>query len=123
MRLSNGLGDALLHIGNWAFSQCTQLAPPRLPPTLQSIGAAAFAMCSSLVLAEGIPVSVKAIGERCFAGCSRLSLEGWSDSSIGVLAGRGAIGRDAFQRCHALDARVKRTLRLVAPDSLGDAVP
>ena len=88
------LHDGLEEIGEYAFQMCTSLRGIDVPPTVKSIGVAAFQECSTLTTVTlhdgleeiceeafsectsleriGIPPTIKAIHNSAFNGCSRL---------------------------------------------------
>ena len=59
-------------IGDYAFSDCSNLASIEIPESLTSIGNGAFEGCSGLTSIE-IPDSVTSIGESAFEYCSSLT--------------------------------------------------
>lgn len=81
--------DELKHIGNYAFSNCTNLADVKLNDGLVDIGERAFYCCDGLYTVI-VPKSVKAIGENAFNYCSGLTTivlnEGLTKISSGLFA-------------------------------------
>ena len=59
-------------IGNFAFTECTNLARVTLPSTLREIGDFAFACCEKLTVVN-LPAKVESIYSNSFEGCSALS--------------------------------------------------
>lgn len=62
------MGAKLKHIGNSAFSGCSNLTTCSIPDKVKSIGRNAFNGCKSLRNIK-IPDSVASIGEYAFTGC------------------------------------------------------
>ena len=81
-------------IGDFMFSQCTNLQRMVLPDGVTSIGAYAFSGCSSLTSID-IPVGVTSIDNGAFYECYDLT-------SISIPAGVTSIGEYAFYFCNSL---------------------
>ena len=64
--------DGVTHIGNAAFSGCSNLPSITIPASVTSIGNSAFSGCSSLP-SINIPANVQSIGSGAFSGCSSLA--------------------------------------------------
>ncbi|RDB59937.1 hypothetical protein C1878_14795 [Gordonibacter sp. 28C] len=91
-------------IGDNAFYGCTEMEVPnkRLPKDVSSIGEAAFAYCSELVL-EYLPSSVATIGPSAFRDCSKLEFVGASSTPYTKLPSAvTSIGDYAFLNCPKL---------------------
>lgn len=80
--------NSVTSIGEWAFYRCSSLTSVEIPSSVTSIGDYAFCGCSSLTAIQ-IPSSVTSIGERAFYGCERLH-------SVTIGAGVLSIGSNAF---------------------------
>ena len=111
------IGDSVLWIGEYAFSNCSSLTSVEIPDSVTSIGSSAFSGCSSLTSVEigdsvtsignyafyncnsltsvEIPDSVTSIGNYAFWGCSSLT-------SVEIPDGVTSIGVSAFNRCSSL---------------------
>lgn len=59
-------------IGNYAFSECTELISIALPISIVSIGDDAFQGCTGLTTIE-LPSALTSIGDNIFEGCTNLS--------------------------------------------------
>ena len=109
--------DSVTTIGDYAFSNCTNLAFTELPSGVTSIGQSAFYDCTSLALTE-LPSGVTRIGGSAFQGCTSLALtelpSGVTTISSSVFyncttlaltdlpSGVTSIGGSAFQNCIGL---------------------
>lgn len=107
----------LTSIGEYAFSNCGNLASITIPDSVTSIGYGAFSGCSSLT-SVNIPDGVTSIANTTFTRCSSLTSVNIPDSvtSIGVAAFGAcnsltsinipnsvvSIGREAFKSCSNL---------------------
>ena len=65
-------GNAVTHIGSWAFYNCHNLTTITIPEGVEEIGDAAFYGCA-YAQTLNIPASVQSIGDNTFALCSQLS--------------------------------------------------
>ena len=81
-------------IGNYAFSECSNLTSISIPEGVTSIGERAFSECSSLT-SISIPEGVTSIGGYAFYKCSSLA-------SISLPEGVTSIEHDAFEKCENL---------------------
>ena len=74
------------HIGDYAFYACDNLTSVAIPHSVTSIGEAAFAWCTRLLVT--IPEQVTDIGAYAFSGCYCLTSVTISDqvTHIGVCA-------------------------------------
>ena len=81
-------------IGEYAFSDCSNLASVTIPEGVTSIGSGAFEMCISLASVT-IPEGVTSIGNSAFYGCSSLA-------SVTIPEGVTSIGNSAFEGCSSL---------------------
>ena len=66
------ISEGVDSIGEYAFSNCTNLKQANIPLSVKAIGKAAFNGCSGLETAE-IPAGVANISSTAFAGCSSLT--------------------------------------------------
>ena len=64
--------DSVVHIENWAFSNCSRLMSVMIPDSVTSVGKGVFYDCRDLTSVM-IPDSVTYIGEGAFHGCSGLT--------------------------------------------------
>ena len=83
--------EGVTGIGNYAFSQCSQLTDITLPDGLTSIGESAFYECVNLTRIE-LSGSVTDIGSYAFSQCSQLT-------GITLPDGLTSIGESAFDHC------------------------
>ncbi len=83
-------------IADYAFSGCTNLSSITIPDTVTSIGFGAFENCTSLS-SISIPDTVTSIGDSAFSGCTTLS-------SINIPEGVTIIGNRLFQDCASLSS-------------------
>ena len=81
-------------IGDYVFSDCTNMTSITLPNSITSIGYGAFMRCSSLTSIT-IPNSVTSIGEDAFFGCRGLT-------NITIPNSVTSIGDFAFGNCTSL---------------------
>ena len=81
-------------IGNYAFSNYSNLTSVAIPNSVTIIGDCAFYKCSGLTSIE-IPNSVTSIGREAFRGCTGLT-------SIEIPNSVTSIGHDAFYACVGL---------------------
>ena len=86
--------DEITSIGNYAFSDCSNLASIEIPEGVTSIGNFAFGYCSGLTSIT-IPDSVTSIGEWAFYKCTGLT-------SITIPKSVTSIGNFAFYGCSNL---------------------
>ena len=71
--------DAVTHIGNNRFENCTALESVKLPASLEEIGAYAFADCIKLKMLV-MPENVETIATNSFNGCADLVLNVYNNS-------------------------------------------
>ncbi len=90
----NGEPYAVTSIGEYAFSECSQLANVSLPNTIKSIDQFAFSNCAGLT-DIAIPNSVTSIGKRAFAYCTGLI-------SLVIPSNVTFIGEEAFSNCNGI---------------------
>lgn len=83
-------------IGNWAFSNCYNLKSIKMPEGIIGIGWYAFCECTSLESVT-IPTSVKVISKCAFDNCKKLK-------SIIIPDGVTTIGTYAFSECDGLES-------------------
>ena len=88
------LPDSVTSIGDWVFSDCTDLTSIEIPNSVTSIGYYAFSDCKGLTSIV-IPDSVTSIGEGAFSWCTSLTSVTIPDSVI-------SIGESMFNRCTSL---------------------
>ena len=86
--------EGVTYIGQYEFSECTDIKSVFIPNGVTTIDEGAFAGCSSLINVN-IPSSVTFIGESAFADCSSLS-------SITIPNGIESIGASTFNCCSNL---------------------
>ena len=86
--------DGTTTIGEYAFSNCANLAFVTIPNSVTTIRQHAFDGCSGITSIT-IPNSVTTIEESAFDGCSRLT-------SIAIPNGVATIGKMAFRGCSGL---------------------
>lgn len=99
--------DGVTTIGNFVFTDCTNLTSIIIPDGVTSIGEFAFSGCTSLTNIT-IPDSVISIGDHAFSGCSGIT-------SIIVSDGVTSIGNGAFD-CYHLESI---TIQATTPPTLG----
>ncbi len=99
---------SIISIGR-AFRQCTNLTSVTIPQGVVSINSEAFSGCSNLTSVE-IPSSVTYIGDYAFSGCSNLT-------SITIPASVEIINGMAFDGCSSLETVIIDSER-VAGDSM-----
>ena len=87
--IENGVTD----IGNWIFSNCSNLVSIDIPESVTRIGDASFFRCINLISID-IPESVTRI-ESAFSGCSNLT-------SINIPSGVTSIESGTFYDCSKL---------------------
>lgn len=83
-------------IENGAFSHCTNLTKIAIPDSVSSIGFEAFEYCESLLSIE-IPDSVRSIERAAFGGCESLT-------KIEIPEGVSIDIREAFYGCESLES-------------------
>ncbi len=88
--------ESVTSIGEYAFGGCTDLSSIEIPESVISIGDYAFGDCTSLKFVE-IPESVTSIGYGTFSGCTSLKFVEISESVT-------SIGDFAFEGCESLSA-------------------
>lgn len=91
----NGQSYAVTEIGDYAFSDCTELRSVSVPDSVTAIGDYAFATCRRLETIA-LPDGVRSIGEGAFISCMELD-------DVIIPAGVQEIGKSAFLGCWGLD--------------------
>ena len=86
--------DSVTSIGDWAFSNCSNLTSISIPDSVTSIGTGAFDDCTGLTTVT-IPDSVTSIGTGAFQGCSGLT-------TVTIGNGVTSIGGNVFWYCKSL---------------------
>lgn len=92
------LSEGVTSIGDYAFSQCSNLKSITIPDTVTSIGEGAFSLCENLPSIT-IPDSVTSIGYFAFENCHNLS-------SITIPASVTSIDDAAFSATFELELTV-----------------
>ncbi len=100
--------NGITHLGNYAFSNCSNLTDVAISNTLTSIGTSAFSSCTKLINTT-IPDSVKIIGETAFSGCVKIE-------NINIPYNVNKIGKGAFKNC-------KNIKSIVIPDNVLNIEP
>ena len=90
------IGNSVTAIGNYAFSNCSNMTSLKLGNSITSIGSSAFSNCSGLTSID-IPNSVKTINGGAFSGCS-------SVASVEIGESVETIGNNAFNNCTGLNS-------------------
>ncbi len=88
------IGDGVISIGDWVFTDCSSLTSVTIPDSVVSIGDGAFNGCKSLTSVT-IPDSVVSIGNSAFYFCSSLTSITIPDSVV-------SIGVQVFRYCSSL---------------------
>ena len=88
------IGNGVMYIGTYAFSNCHSLASIMIPDGVTNIGAYVFSNCHSLTSIM-IPDGVTTIGNYEFQYC-------YSLTSIMIPDGVTSIGSNAFRDCYSL---------------------
>lgn len=96
------VGDKVTELGDFSFSQCTNLRRIELPDGLTTIGKGVFNSCFNLQYIN-IPETVTSLGEQAFTNCTKLK-------TITIPKGINSFGKRTFFGCIAL-----RTLILENP--------
>ena len=78
------------------FYECAALELPRLSSFVTSIGEAAFAHCTSLIVAEWHASLLTIVRDNAFSSCERLTLKEWRAPKL------TAIGNGVFEECESL---------------------
>jgi len=107
--LYNGKRCQITHIGNYAFSDCSNLKHVEMPDGITNIGTDAFKNCKALTNIE-MPKSVANIGDYAFSGCTGLT-------SIELPEAITNIGKNAFNYCTNMPSVI---LRSETPPTLGE---
>ena len=94
---SYSIPDGIEIIGDWAFSDGTNLTSITIPNSVTSIGDNAFNICQGLTSVT-IPDSVTSIGEGAFKDCKKLT---------------ATVGRDSYAKQYCIDNDINYTY----PDS------
>lgn len=92
------LSDSVTSIGGSSFSNCTSLTQINLSNNLSEIGPGAFEKCEKL-LNIVFPQTLKSIGSAAFYNCSALS-------SIVFPNNLQSIGQDAFHGCSNIEGEI-----------------
>lgn len=90
----SGTSYTVTAIGDYAFTNCTDLTSVTIPNTITTIGQYAFSSCSGITTAT-IGNAVTSIGNGAFSGCSNLS-------SLTIGSSVTTIGQYAFFGCSSL---------------------
>jgi len=104
--------NGITSIGNYAFSESSNLKSIIIPDSVTSIGECAFKDCSSLTSIV-IPNGVTSIGYYTFAGCSGLT-------SITIPEGVTSIDREAFRGCGLSSITLPDSLTSIAYDAFSE---
>lgn len=83
-------GERLTTIGEYAFSNCVQLAEINLPLSVKTIGTRAFNNCSSLTTLK-IPKATDSIGIYAFSDCNNLESIEVSSENLNYLSQDGVL--------------------------------
>jgi hypothetical protein len=83
-------GERLTTIGEYAFSDCVQLAEINLPLSVKTIGTRAFNNCSSLTTLK-IPKATDSIGIYAFSDCNNLESIEVSSENLNYLSQDGVL--------------------------------
>ncbi len=87
------INNGVTSIGNYAFSDCSQMTSVSLPDTLLSIGYEAFSQCTQLTHLE-LPNNLTYIGRCAFNECTNLK-------SISFPESLKTIENAAFRKCES----------------------
>ena len=87
-------GKFVTSIGEFAFSNCSNLTSMTIPDTITNIAAYAFSECSDLTRVT-IPNSVTSIGDYAFNSCRSLT-------SVEISSGVAIVGQRCFSDCSGL---------------------
>jgi len=88
------VGDKVTELGDFSFSQCTNLRRIELPDGLTTIGKGVFNSCFNLQYIN-IPETVTSLGEQAFTNCTKLK-------TITIPKGINSFGKRTFLGCIAL---------------------
>ena len=88
------VGDKVTELGDFSFSQCTNLRRIELPDGLTTIGKGVFNSCFNLQYIN-IPETVTSLGEQAFTNCTKLK-------TITIPKGISSFGKRTFLGCIAL---------------------
>lgn len=127
------------NVGDYAFYDCAELTTVTLPPTLQTIGANAFANCAALNAIDLSKTALDSIGDYAFSGSAALTeipfpetLKTIGDraflrsglTSVTIPASVTSVGKWTFRWCESLSAFVMEALEDGEPTtdytSIGD---
>ena len=98
---SVSIEGSVTNIGNYAFSFCENLESVSFLSTLQTIGANAFADCTTLTEADLSATQAVSIGNYAFSGCSALQRIVFPAEPANTYL---SIGERAFLYCSALES-------------------
>lgn len=88
--------NGVTSVGNLAFYECANITSVNIAYTVKTIGAYAFAHCTSLKMLS-LGSGVTSIGESAFECCESLA-------SVNLPSSLRTIGKKAFYRCYKLQA-------------------
>ena len=86
--------EGITSIGDYTFSNCSNLALTSLPESITSIGIRAFYNCGNLSLTS-LPAGITSIGDNAFYYCSKLTTLTFKGTPT-------SIASNAFPYCHNL---------------------
>ena len=106
------IGEGVTSIGQYAFSQCPNLAQITIPDTVVSIGQNAMYECTALASLT-LPDGVSTIGYQAFYGCKALT-------SVVLPSALTAVSERGFQYCSKLtEVVLPDGLTTIGPDAFG----
>jgi len=88
--------NGVIKVGDYSFSQCTNLISLSIPNSVTTIGEYAFYYCTALVSAS-IPSNVVNIEGGAFTGCTSLT-------NIAISSNVRSIGENPFSGCYSLSS-------------------